>query len=163
MNKKLQVFVSSTYTDLIEERQAAVQAILGAGHIPVGMEFFPLNNSSLSQTLFKIIDTSDVYVLILGSRYGSIDPESGISYTQLEYTYAIYKNMPVVAIVLDNNGIYEKIHNTNTFKNTHLDLYNKFRSSVLSKIATIVKTKEEIKYTIINFLHEYSVLNPSVG
>ncbi len=163
MNKKLQVFVSSTYTDLIEERQAAVQAILGAGHIPVGMEFFPLNNSSLSQTLFKIIDTSDVYVLILGSRYGSIDPESGISYTQLEYTYAISKNMPVVAIVLDNNGIYEKIHNTNTFKNTHLDLYNKFRSSVLSKIATIVKTKEEIKYTIINFLHEYSVLNPSVG
>lgn len=33
MNRKLQVFVSSTYTDLIEERQAAVQAILDAGHI----------------------------------------------------------------------------------------------------------------------------------
>ena len=32
MNKKLQVFVSSTYTDLIEERQAAVEAILDAGH-----------------------------------------------------------------------------------------------------------------------------------
>ena len=28
MNKKLQVFISSTYTDLIEERQAAVEAIL---------------------------------------------------------------------------------------------------------------------------------------
>ena len=42
MNKKLQVFVSSTYTDLIEERQAAVQAILDAGHIPAGMELFKL-------------------------------------------------------------------------------------------------------------------------
>ena len=40
MNKKLQVFVSSTYTDLIEERQAAVEAILDAGHIPAGMELF---------------------------------------------------------------------------------------------------------------------------
>ncbi len=119
MNKKLQVFVSSTYTDLKEERQAAVEAILDAGHIPVGMEIFPASNNSLSQTLFKIIDTSDVYVLILGNRYGSIDQESGISYTQLEYTYAISKNMPVVAIVLDDNGIYERIHNDNNFDSPH--------------------------------------------
>jgi len=35
--KKLQVFISSTYTDLKEERQAAVGAILTAGHIPAGM------------------------------------------------------------------------------------------------------------------------------
>jgi len=163
MNKKLQVFVSSTYTDLIEERQAAVEAILDAGHIPVGMEIFPASNNSLSQTLFKVIDTSDVYVLILGNRYGSIDQESGISYTQLEYTYAISKNMPVVAIVLDDNGIYERIHNDNNFDSPHSELYNKFRESVLSKIATIVKNRDEIKYTIINFLNEYSVLNPSIG
>ena len=38
VERKLQVFVSSTYSDLIEERQAAVQAILTAGHIPAGME-----------------------------------------------------------------------------------------------------------------------------
>ena len=40
MKRKLQVFVSSTFTDLIEERQAAVSAILKAGHIPAGMELF---------------------------------------------------------------------------------------------------------------------------
>jgi len=34
---KIQVFISSTYTDLIEERQAVVQAVLQAGHIPAGM------------------------------------------------------------------------------------------------------------------------------
>ncbi len=42
MNKKLQVFVSSTYTDLIEERQAAVQAILDAGHIPAVWNYLKL-------------------------------------------------------------------------------------------------------------------------
>jgi Domain of unknown function (DUF4062) len=36
--RKLQVFVSSTYVDLKAERQAAVEAIVTAGHIPVGME-----------------------------------------------------------------------------------------------------------------------------
>lgn len=40
MRKKLQVFVSSTFIDLKSERQAAVEAILKAGHIPAGMELF---------------------------------------------------------------------------------------------------------------------------
>lgn len=69
MNKKLQVFVSSTYTDLIEERQAAVEAILDAGHIPAGMELFKAGNESQLKTIYKWIDQSDVYMLILGGRY----------------------------------------------------------------------------------------------
>ena len=85
MNKKLQVFVSSTYTDLIEERQAAVQAILDAGHIPAGMELFKAGNRSQLETIYKWIDESDIYMLILGGRYGSIESKSGKSYTQLEY------------------------------------------------------------------------------
>lgn len=98
MNKKLQVFVSSTYTDLIEERQAAVEAILDAGHIPAGMELFKAGKSQM-KTIQKWIDDSDVYMLILGGRYGSIEEESGLSYTELEYRYALSKNMPVFAIV----------------------------------------------------------------
>ena len=54
MNKKLQVFVSSTYTDLIEERQAAVQAILDAGHIPAGMELFKAGNRSQLETIVEV-------------------------------------------------------------------------------------------------------------
>lgn len=39
-DKKLQIFVSSTYTDLKEERQAAVEAILSSGNIPAEREIF---------------------------------------------------------------------------------------------------------------------------
>jgi hypothetical protein len=38
--KKYQIFVSSTYTDLIVERQAVLRSILDLGHIPSGMEIF---------------------------------------------------------------------------------------------------------------------------
>ena len=41
MNKKYQVFVSSTYKDLTEERQEVIQALLELDCIPVGMEMFP--------------------------------------------------------------------------------------------------------------------------
>lgn len=45
MNKKLQIFISSTFEDMIEERQATVMAILDAGHIPAGMEVFKGSNT----------------------------------------------------------------------------------------------------------------------
>src|SRR3954453_17427093 len=74
MKRKLQVFVSSTYTDLIDERQAAVAAILKAGHIPAGMELFTAGNKSQLEVVKQWIKESDVYLLLLGARYGSIEP-----------------------------------------------------------------------------------------
>jgi len=79
--KRLQVFVSSTYTDLKEERQAAVSAILTAEHIPAGMELFTAGDESQMDVIKQWIDESDVYLLILGGRYGTIEPKSGKSYT----------------------------------------------------------------------------------
>ncbi len=79
--------------DLIEERQAAVEAILDAGHIPAGMELFKAGNESQLKTIYQWIDESDVYMLILGGRYGTVEPKSGKSYTQLEYEYACSKKI----------------------------------------------------------------------
>ena len=62
--KKLQVFVSSTFTDLIKERQAAVLAILSCGHIPAGMELFTAGDESQMAVIKRWIDESDVYLLM---------------------------------------------------------------------------------------------------
>jgi hypothetical protein len=67
--KKLQVFVSSTYTDLQEERQTAVEAILTAGNIPAGMELFAAGYESQMNVIKRWIDESDVYMSILGGRH----------------------------------------------------------------------------------------------
>lgn len=137
MNKKLQVFVSSTYTDLIEERQAAVEAILDAGHIPAGMELFKAGNDSQLKTIYKWIDESDVYMLILGGRYGSIEPETGKSYTQLEYEYAFSKNIPIFAVVLSQSFLTNKINSLGLSKIMEQDTPNKyqtFKTLIMSKI-----------------------------
>jgi hypothetical protein len=75
--RKLQVFVSSTFIDLKEERQSAVEAILNAGHIPAGMELFKAGDESQWNIIKDWIEESDVYMLILGGRYGSIESKSG--------------------------------------------------------------------------------------
>lgn len=105
MKKKLQVFISSTYTDLLPERQAAVEAILRAGHIPAGMELFAAGDKSQMEIIKRWIDDSDVFLLILGGRYGSIEPESGKSYVHIEYEYAVSRNKACFAYVIDNDEL----------------------------------------------------------
>ena len=68
MIRKFQVFVSSTFADMKLERQAAVEAILEAGHIPAGMELFTAGDESQLDTIKHWIEASDVYVLLLGGR-----------------------------------------------------------------------------------------------
>lgn len=158
MKKKLQVFVSSTYTDLIEERQAAVQAILDAGHIPAGMELFKAGNESQLKTIYKWIDESDVYMLILGGRYGSIDSKSGKSYTQLEYEYALNKNIPVFAVVLNETFLTTKINllgYTNATEQTAPDKHKEFKALVMSKIIREVEDCKDIKIAIHSTLNEF--------
>src|SRR5207245_10331515 len=95
VRKRLQIFVSLTFSDLIEKRQAAVEAILTAGHIPAGMELFTAGDESQMEVIKQWIDESDVYLLILAARYGSIEPKTGKSYTHLEYEYALSKGKPL--------------------------------------------------------------------
>lgn len=159
MTKKLQVFVSSTYTDLIEERQAAVQAILDAGHIPAGMELFKAGNESQLKTIYKWIDVSDVYMLILGGRYGTIEPKSGKSYTQLEYEYATSKNIPVFAVILSEAFLTSKINSlglTNTTEQVAPDKYQAFKTFVMSKIIREVDDCKDIKIAIHTTLNEFN-------
>lgn len=93
-----QVFVSSTYTDLKEERAEVLQAIWELDCIPTGMEAFVASNESQWDVIKKVIEECDYYVLIVGGRYGSVTDE-GISYTEKEYHYAKQLGIPVLAFV----------------------------------------------------------------
>ncbi|QDT56709.1 hypothetical protein Pan44_47660 [Caulifigura coniformis] len=107
--KKLQVFVSSTYLDMTEERQAAVQAILMAGHIPAGMELFASGDQTQLEVIKRWIRESDAFFLILGGRYGSVEPLSGKSYVQLEYEYANDLGKSCFTAVITDAGLNRKL------------------------------------------------------
>lgn len=107
--RKLQVFVSSTYDDMKAERQAAVQAILEAGHIPAGMELFSAGDTEQFKIIENWIDQSDVYMLILGGRYGSIEPTSQRSYIECEYRYALRQRKRVFSLVMSEELLSQKV------------------------------------------------------
>ena len=103
MNKKYQVFISSTFTDLKEERQDISRSILNLDHIPAGMELFPAIDEAQFEYIKKVIDDCDYYVLIIGGRYGSLS-EGDVSYTEREYDYAVSRGLKVIALIHNDTG-----------------------------------------------------------
>ncbi len=101
MEKIEQVFVSSTYTDLIEERQAVIEMLLKADCLPAGMEFFPAADDEKFELIKQVIDRSDYYLVIIGGRFGSVDA-TGVSFTEREYDYAVASGVPVMGFVHGN-------------------------------------------------------------
>lgn len=101
MKRRYQVFVSSTYEDLKEERQVVMQTLLELECIPAGMELFPAANEDQWTIIEKVVKECDYYIVIVAGRYGSIHP-SGISYTEKEYQYAVNNNIPTLCFLHEN-------------------------------------------------------------
>lgn len=104
MEKRYQVFISSTKRDLEEVRRRIALALLDDKFIPVGMEQWgatPLDSWSLIK---RFIDQCDYYVLVIAGLYGSIHEEKGLSFTECEYDYAVENNVPVLAFLHENIG-----------------------------------------------------------
>jgi hypothetical protein len=154
--KKLQVFVSSTYSDLLEERQACVETILQAGHIPAGMELFAAGSETQLETIRRWIDASDVYMLLLGGRYGSLDPKTKLAYTEVEYRYAIEKKKPVFAVVMSDSFLDAKIAQAgrSVFEQDNVEKYRKFKGLVQSKVVKFFDSLDGIKLAIFQSMIE---------
>lgn len=96
MERKYQVFISSTYTDLKEERQNIINVLLMADCIPAGMEAFVASDEAQFNIIKSVIDLCDFYILIIGNRYGSVNEKTGQSYTEMEFEYALSKGIPIL-------------------------------------------------------------------
>lgn len=163
--KKLQVFISSTYLDLKEERQAAVQAILTCGHIPAGMELFTAGDESQMDVIKRWIEESDVYLLILGGRYGSVEPKTGKSYTHLEYEYAVELGKPLFAVVVNDKALGEKVKEKGreVLEGKYPKELQEFRNLVLSKMVKFYSDERDIKLAVHETMSEFERRDNLVG
>lgn len=101
MNVRYQIFVSSTHTDLREERERVIDKLIKSGFIAVGMEQFHAANEEQMDYIRPIIDETDYYIVIVKGRYGSVG-DDGVSYTEKEYRYALEKGIPILGFLYEN-------------------------------------------------------------
>lgn len=142
IEKRFQVFLSSTYTDLIEERNEVMQALLELECMPAGMELFPATNETQWNWIKKVIDESDYYLVVLAGRYGSISPQTGISYTEMEYRYALDIGKPILGFLHeDPKSIPARL--TENEPETYEKL-EKFRELVKSKLCKFYSSPNDL-------------------
>jgi hypothetical protein len=161
MEKRYQVFISSTFADLEEERKEVMEAIINLNCFPAGMEMFPAADIEQFEYIKTIIDQSDYYVLVIAGRYGSV-AEDGKSYTEKEYEYAKEKGIPVLVFVKKD---IENILATKTDKNLELkEKLNKFREDAMTnRLAKFWDEKMELKYQVSDSLSKAFKMNPRDG
>lgn len=104
MDRRYQVFVSSTFLDLKDERAAIISALLNMEAMPAGMELFPAADDDAWTLIQQVIRESDYYLLVIGGRYGEIDSASNLSYTEKEFDYALSLEKPVMAFLHSDPG-----------------------------------------------------------
>ncbi len=160
MDKRYQVFVSSTYTDLREARQEVMQALLELDCIPAGMELFPAADDDQWTLIKRAIDDCDYYIVIIAGRYGSIGKE-GKSFTQLEYEYAISQEKPVIAFLHKEPG---KLPAENTEKDSEkTKKLDDFRSLAQKKMVNYWKTPADLGSVVSRSLIKLIKNNPATG
>ena len=104
------VFVSSTYLDLREHRQAVMEQVIRRDMLFRGMEHFGADVERPSVRILEEVREADVYVGIFGVRYGSIDAASGRSMTELEFNEAELRGMPMLLYVYGSDATVKQEH-----------------------------------------------------
>ena len=130
--KKLQVFISSPFGGMEDYRRAVMEGVVRAGHVPVLLENFSFRNEQDIPVIVNALEDCQVYILLLGHRYGSIVSASalakvrslchglevpeGVSFTELEYRLAKHyefrgekdKRLAVFTILIDREQVKEQ-------------------------------------------------------
>ena len=155
MEKKYQVFISSTFEDLKEERSKVQEAILDMECIPACMEYFPAGNKQQFEYIKSVMDTSDYVVTILGNKYGSI-ADDGKGYTEKEYWYAKEKGIPVIAFLIKDFKEEESLDKIKLLKDFREELKK-------SRVVKFWSDSEELKSQVIVGLHHIFDDEPRLG
>ncbi|MDQ3805592.1 MAG: DUF4062 domain-containing protein, partial [Acidobacteriota bacterium] len=91
MAERLTVMISSTILDLTEHRQAAKDACIEQCMLPLMMEYTPPVDKNVIQMSLGLVDQCEIYLCIVGGRYGDVPPGYDKSVTQMEYERAVEK------------------------------------------------------------------------
>lgn len=157
----MKIFVSSTYRDLKADR-AAVSDVLNRidGVEAVRMEdFFASHHPPIKECLDRLAEC-DAVVLLLGSRYGTLDATSGLSVTELEYRKAKGLGIPVFPFVKKIAGNWESVETDSETAALH----ERFKTDVeLGNTRVAYQAVDGLKLEVALAIDNYRVQHGLVG
>ena len=128
--------------------------------IPAGMELFPATDEDAWSLIEEVIDGCDYYILIVAGLYGSTDSK-GISFTELEYDYAVSIKKPIIAFLHDDLGSLSSSKTEKTEKKQERLIF--FREKAEKKHCKYWNTPEDLGGKVSRSLIQLRKKHPSDG
>jgi hypothetical protein len=75
----MRIYLSSTYTDLVEHRAAVARLLRQMGHEVIGMEEYVAEGSRPLERCLQDVDSAAIYIGIFAWRYGHTPPSPAVS------------------------------------------------------------------------------------
>ncbi|MBC8448331.1 MAG: DUF4062 domain-containing protein [Chloroflexi bacterium] len=99
----MKVFISSTYRDLVEHRQAVIDILLRLNLQPIAMEFFGADPDEPKQVCADKIRDCGLFIGIYAHRYGFIPEDDEKSITEQEFDLAQELDKHCFCYIVDDN------------------------------------------------------------
>ncbi len=138
-----------------------MQALLELNCFPSGMELFPAANETQWGWIKKVIDESDYYIVIVAGRYGTIAPGKGMSYTEMEYRYAVEQKKPVIGFLHEDISKIPQGQCEATPKGR--DALLKFRDLVGSRLCKMYRDPTDLGGKVSRSITQLISQSPGIG
>ena len=153
----MRIYLSSTLNDLGPEREAIRKAL--GGHCTV-VESYTADERSVRESCLADVAGCDLYIGIIGGRYGFIPPGESFSITELEYQEARKHKLPTLICIKDDGVILKRFHDVGTQENPP-DRIESFRQRINNGTEeagrpAIFETLDDLKEHVLKALWRYS-------
>ncbi len=149
---KIRVFVSSTYEDLKEYREAAFRAIHSLLGYSDDMIFWSADERDAATVSTERVKQCDLVILLLAHRYGYIPPGEKHSITELEYRTAKKSNIPTLAFLIDEETPWPPMY-IESERKVELDRFKKQVEKAIVRKA--FRSPDELYANITQALHHF--------
>jgi hypothetical protein len=137
----VRAFISSTIYDLTDYRQAVRDVLTDLGVAYVALDDLVATEAppptTVAERVFQELADSDVVVLIIGHRYGSIEPSSGSGWVEAEFRAAKKLGKPILAFLADEQASF-----TAASIDEDRSRVERFRTEVLSNYLVTLSVAE---------------------
>lgn len=155
---RLTVMISSTARDLPEHREQVMKACLAQGMFPQMMEQLPASDAGAVAASLAMVDEADVYLGVIGWRYGTVPAGYDISITEMEYNRATVRGIPRLMFLMDEE---HPVRGSDVEKGPGAVKLQVFRERLASThVVNFFKSPEDLRAQVTNTLAKVKVTTP---
>jgi hypothetical protein len=152
--------ISSTLLDLPEHRNWVIDAVFRCECFPMVMEKDAASSEDAIRYSLQLVDQSDVFIGVIGFRYGTVREGQTESISVLEYRRALEREMPIFYFIMsDDHPVVASGVETDPEKRRKLE---EFKREVEERhVPAFFSSPMDLAYKALDTLHKWKEEQPT--